>query len=237
MEGEKMLKVPVRFSLPNGYQNQFVTLYEHGHTLSFMLHEGTNTAKSDFVDLGVIHGFEGRLLLGQFTFQYSYDSERRVVTVCGTAFDSVDSMCLTTVPNGTSEYCRQRAAGEVFDSDELTADPHWNHHTPLMPGLHDVLGEAVRTVNNRLIEALEKEPQLIVQVRKHPPELSPEEHLQFFTVYRDGEFQGFDDPGREYGPRDVVLTVESVFGGEVTLKYGEKFANVIGSTNARRSPG
>jgi hypothetical protein len=28
----------------------------------------------------------------------------------------------------------------------------------------------------------------------------------------------------------VVLTLESVFGGEVTLSYGEQFANVIGST-------
>jgi hypothetical protein len=226
-----MLKMVVRFSLPNGYQNHFVSLHEYQHTLSFILHEGTNTAKSDFVDLGVIHGFERRRLLGQFTFQYSYDSERRVVTVCGTAFDSGDSMCLTTVPEGTSEHCTQRVAGGGFVGDELTANPHWNYLTPLTPGLQDVLGGVVRTVNHRLIEALEKEPQLIVQVRKHPPELSAEEHLQFLTVYRDGEFQGFHEPGREYGPRDVVRTLESVFGGEVTLKYGENFANVIGSTD------
>jgi hypothetical protein len=226
-----MLKVVVRFSLPNGYQSQFVKLNQQEHALNFILPEGTNTAISDFVDLGVIHGFEGRRLLGQFTFQYSYDGQRRVITVCGTTFDSADSMSLTTVPEGTSEYCRQHATGGGFVGDELTANPHWNYRTPLTPGLQDVLGGVIRTVNNRLIEALEKEPRLVVQVRKPPPELSAEAHHQLLTVYRNGVFQGFHEPGRVYGPQDTVLTVESVFGGEVTLNYQETFANVIGSTS------
>lgn len=226
-----MLTINVRFSLPGGYHNPFVTLDDRDHSLTFTLLEGTNTAESELVELGVVHRLEGRKLLGKFTFQYSYNPEARVVTVCGTDFDSMGSMCLTTLPQGTSEYCHQRAAGGGFIGDDLTANPHWNYVTPLTPGLQDVFAGIVRTVNNRLILALEKEPQLIVQVRKHPPELSPEEHQQFLAVYRNGEFLGLHEPGREYEPEDLIVTVESVFGGEVTLNYGEKFANVIGSTN------
>jgi hypothetical protein len=229
-DGDLMLNIEVHFSLPIAYQNQFVTLFEHEHRVSFRLVEGTNVAQSELVDLGVVHGFKGRRLLGQFTFEYSYDRDRRVITVNGTDFDSVHAMCLTTVPEGTSEYCRQRGAGGGFSGDDLTANPHWNYRTPLTPGLQDVFVGIVRTVNDRLIEALQKEPQLIVQVRKHPPELSAEEHQKFLTVYRDGQFQGFHEPGRLYGPRDEVFTIDSVFGGEVTLAFNETFANVIGST-------
>jgi len=225
-----MKQITVSFSLPNGYQNQFVTLNQNTHTLNFTLHQGTNTAESDFVDLGILHRFEGRRLLGKFSFQYSYDTERRAVTVCGTDFDSAHSMCLTTFPEGTTEYCHQRAAGGGFEEDDLRANPHWNYVSPLTPGLKDLFSGVVRTVNNQLIETLQKEPQMVVQVRKPLPELSAEEHLQFLTVYRRGEFLGSYDANRAYGPEDTVVHVESVFGGEVTMNYAENFANVIGST-------
>ena len=226
-----MLNIQVDFSLPLAYQNPFVTLPARAHRLGFELAEGTHTAKSEFVDLGVVHQFNGRRLLGQFVFEYSYDPATRVVTVCGTDFDSARSMYLLTFPEGTSEQCRQYAAGGGFVGDDLAANPHWNYLTPATPGLQDLLASAVRAVNDRMIEALQKEPHLIVQVRKHPPELSPEDHAKFLAVYRDGEFQGFHDPNRQYGPRDEVFNIESVFGGEVTFSYGEQFANVIGSTN------
>lgn len=226
-----MLSVKVSFSLPNPYRNEFVSLSDSEHTVAFKLDEGTNVARSDFVDLGVISSFEGRRLLGQFSFEYTYEPDRRVITVCGTDFDSAGSMCLTTVPQGTTEYCRQRSADGGFVSDELAANPHWNYLTTLTPGLRDVFRGIVRTVSDRLIDALKKVPQLIVQVRKDPPEMSAEEHQQFLTVYRGGKFLGFHEPGRQYGPQDEIFTVDSVFGGEVTLTYGEAFANVIGSTN------
>ena len=82
-----------------------------------------------------------------------------------------------------------------------------------------------------MIEALKRVPGLIVRVRQHPPELSADDYLNLLTVYRRGEFLGLYDQGREYGPDDVVATIESVFGGEVTFKVNEAFANVIGSTH------
>ncbi len=225
-----MLNIEVRFSLPIAYQNAFVTLHEREQTVLFHLEDGTHTARSEFIDIGVVHHFQGRRLLGQFSFEYTYEPQRRVITVCGTDFDSVRSMCLTTVPEGSTEYCHQRAAEGGFLADDLTANPHWNYLTSLTPGLRDVFKGVVQTVNDRLIEALQKGPQLNVQVRKHPPELPGEEYRKLLTVYRAGQFQGFHAPGRQYGPEDELFSVESVFGGEVTLNYAEAFANVIGST-------
>lgn len=226
-----MLSIEVRFSLPIAYHNAFVTLQGDERTAVFHLEEGTHVARSEFLELGVVHRFEGRRLLGQFSFEYSYEPTRRVITVCGTDFDSARSMCLTTVPEGTSEFCRQRGTRGGFLADDLAANPRWNYITHLTPGLRDVFEGIVRTVNDRLIEALNAVPQLIVQVRKRPPELSAEEHQKFLTVYRNGLFQGLHEPGRQYGPMDEVFTVDSVFGGEVTLSNKEAFANVIGSTN------
>lgn len=226
-----MLTITVGFSLPHGYQSPFVSLDSNEHALTFTLQEGTHTATSESVNLGVIHGFEGRSLKGQFSFHYTYDGAAGVITVCGTDFDSADSLCLTTVPEGTDEVCRQRAADGGFLAEDRQANPHWNYLTPLTPGLKEVLAGIVRAVNDRLIAALEQEPGLIVQVRKHPPVLPADLHQQLLVVYRNGEFLGLHEPGQTYGPGDVAVTVESVFGGEVTLNYAEQFANVIGSTN------
>jgi len=74
-------------------------------------------------------------------------------------------------------------------------------------------------------------PGLIVKVRERPPELTAEDYGKFLTVYRGGKFLGLYEPGREYGPQDVVTTIESVYGGTVTFPQGHHFANVIGSTN------
>ena len=224
-----MLNIEVRFAVPFAYQNPFVTLHEREHVLSFQLEPGTHIAESAGVDLGVAHRVEGRRILGKFSFEYTYEPDRKLITVCGTDFDSSRAMCLTTMPEGTTEVCRQRVGGG-FRVDDLGANPRWNYVTALTPGLEDVFEGAVRAVNDRLIEALEKVPELIVQVRKHPPKLPPEDQQKFLTVYQQGKFQGFHETGREYAAGEEVYSVESVWGGEVTLNYQESFANVIGST-------
>ena len=207
-----MLDIEVPFSLPIGYDNSFVTVRGRSHVVAFHLKEGTHVARSEPVDLGVVHGVGGRRLLGEFSFEYTYEPERRVVTVNGSDFDSARSMCLITTPEGTGEFCRQRVAGG-FLAEDLTGNPRWNYVTYLTPGLRDVFAGLVRTVNDRAIEALQKVPGMIVQVRTHPPQLSAEEQQQF--LYESG---------------GDVFTVDSVWGGVVTLKYSEAFANVIGSS-------
>jgi len=225
-----VLNIDIGIALPLPYVSDFVTLSPQEHAVAFELVDGTHVAQSTALDLGVVHGFQGRRLLGRFTFEYTYDSERRTITVPGTDYDSAGGMCLVTMPENSDETCRQYGAGGGFRADELTSNTHWNYTTPLTPGLRDVFIALVRTASDRVIAQLKERDGLIVQVRKHVPELPPELHQQFMTVYRDGVFQGFHEPGRQYGPGDEVLTIESVFGGEVTFNYQEAFANVIGST-------
>jgi uncharacterized coiled-coil protein SlyX len=225
------LKVNLAFGPHLGHRNAFVELSGRSHVLALTLADGTRTLKSDNFDIGVLHAFEGRRLLGHLTFRCSYDEVQRIVTVCGTDFDSSDAMCLVTVPEGTSEYCYQRAASGGFADDDLMANPHWNYRTPLAPGVEDMLRGMARSANESLIAALKRVPGLIVKVRQRPPELTAEDYGKFLTVYRGGKFLGLYEPGRAYGPQDVVVTIESVYGGTVTFPQGGYFANVIGSTD------
>lgn len=225
-----MLTVNLSFGPHFEYRNEFVELPGHPQQLTITLIDGTHIFESENFDIGTFHAFGGRKILGHFTFKYTYDEKTSIVTVCGTDYDSSDTMSLITVPEGTSEYCRQRATPGGFAIDDVLINPHWNYRTPLMPGLEDVLRRITRSANESLIAALESSSGLIVQVRKHPPELSPEQHRQLLAVYRDEQFVGLYEQGRDYGSH-VVVTIESVFGGEVTFNSGEFFANVIGSTN------
>lgn len=228
---EDGLRISLTVAVVDAYDSPLVALPAREHAVGFTLRGGTHTAISDYLDLGVLRQLGGRRLVGRLTFRYTYDEANRTVTVCGTDFDSADGMCLVTLPEGTTEICRQRAGTAGYGADELRANPHWNYTTPATPGLRDVLAGLVRSANSELIAALEAEGSLIVRVRKNPPEMSPQEHRQFLAVYRNGTFHGFLEPGTVAGPEDEIFTVESVFGGEVTLSYGEAFANVIGSTS------
>lgn len=225
-----MSKIEISVSLP-AYQSAFVTLPQQTHTVAFDLHRGTHIAQSEFINIGTIHGYEGKALLGQFSFEYTYEPDRDLITVCGTDFDSSGSMCLTTVPAETQEYCRQRSAGGGFVADDLMSNRHWNYVTALTPGLKDLFQAVVRNLNDVLIKALLDYPRLSVRIREQPPELSVEEQQPFLLVYRHGQFQGLHSADREYGVGYEVFTIQSVFGGTQTLALNTAFANVIGSTH------
>jgi hypothetical protein len=226
-----MLQVDFSLRPHLAYRNTFVELHGRSQELTATLEDGAHTFESDSFDIGVLHSFQGRKLLGQITFRYHYDESLSVITVCDTDFSSADAMCLITVPEGTSERCYQRAAPGGFVMDDLMANPHWIYRTPLTPGLEDVLRGMARSASESLIAALKEMPGLIVQVRQHPPEVSVDDYRQLLTVYRNGAFLGFYEPGREYGPDDTVRTIESVYGGLATFPQNAPFANVIGSTN------
>ena len=225
-----MLDIEFAVEATGGYTNDYVELNGRPHTIKIRLLDGEHTFESEPFDLGILPAVENRRLLGQLTFRYSFDEKNGLVTVCGTDFDSSEAMCLLTVPEGTSEFCYQRASSGGFLADDLMANLHWNYRTLLTPGLDEVFTRMARSANESLIAALTETVGLSTQVRMHPPELTSDEYLQLLTVYRDGTFLGLYEQGQELGPKDMIYTVESVFGGEVTMSYGEAFANVIGST-------
>lgn len=225
------MDVTVNIGVPFGYDNGFVSLASNEHAISFHLEEGTHVATSAIIDLGSVHKAGGARLLGQFSFTYTWSSADRIVTVCGSDFDSPDTMTLATWPEGTQEICRQRASGGGFRYQDLKANPMWNYTTPLTPGVEDIFDGLVKGANEKLIQALQATPDIAVQVRRPVPKLSPDVHEQLMLVYRNGVFDRVHEANTLLGSNEQLYTIESTFGGEVTLNYKEAFANVIGSTS------
>lgn len=227
-----MLETSLSFAPHMGYANSFVELAGHRYEIPISLADGDHTFQSEDFVIGRLPAFGSRPLMAHITFQYRYAEAAHVVTVNGTDFASAGSISLVTFPAGTTEYCRQPAvAGAGFPADEVAGNPHWNYRTPLMPGLPDVLRAMAREANESLINALQQVDGLIVQVRKNPPELPADEYQNLLAVYRNGMFHGFYGQIDDYGPGDVVQTIESTFGGTVHFNAGENFANVIGSSH------
>jgi hypothetical protein len=226
-----MLEITISVAPAFPYANAFVELAGRSYEIPVVLTDGTHTFTSADFAVGSLPSFGSRPLMAHVTFTYTYEEAARVITVNGTDYASADSISLVTFPAGTSEFCRQWAvAGVGFPADELTANPHWNYRTPLMPGLEDVLRGMARRANQSLIAALQRVDDLIVQVRTDPPEVSADDYQQLLAVYRDGRFHGFYGQLDDVSPGDVVTTIESTFGGTVHFNAGENFANVIGSS-------
>ncbi|PMD35114.1 hypothetical protein L207DRAFT_517210 [Hyaloscypha variabilis F] len=100
-----------------------------------------------------------------------------------------------------------------------------------MPGAAVVMKGIVRGASDALIAALVAEPQLTVVVRTTlTGELPMEHYLQLCRVFRKGEFLEIYDQTRQYEVGDEVHTPDSAWDGVVYMSFGERIANVIGST-------
>ena len=215
---------------PLAYRVPILELKGHVHHIQANFEDGDHIFTSPEFELGTVRTVGSLPLMGQLTFHYSYDSTSRVITVCGTDYASADGMTLITMPKGMDQKCFEHAASAGFVADEIYRNRSWNYHSQLMPGAAKIFKDIARGANDTLIAALKAKPQLIVQVRETLPELPIEQYLELCVVYRNGEFLETYDHSREYDASDEVRPVESVFGGTVTLNYGDNFANVIGST-------
>jgi hypothetical protein len=233
-----MTTVKFSFGPHFGYRNEFVELDESTSEVSVTLENGTHAFTSGDVPIGRIPAFENRRLMARITFQYGYDQTGQSVTVNGTDYASADSMCLVTFPEGTTEYCRQRAAAAAgFPADDLTGNRHWNYRTSLMPGVEDVLRGMARAASDALIAALKQVPGLIVRVRDDVPELPAEDYRQLLTVYRNGVFRGFYGQVGDLTADDTVQPIESTYYGTADFGQGADFANVRGSTDDPKPTG
>lgn len=213
-----------------GTSNQFATIDSTRHDVPVELRDGTHTFRSAAFPIGTLHSYEQRPLDAYLTFTYTYDQAGRTVTVCDTDFESADGLRLVTYPRDTLEYCHHRAAGSGgFRADDLAANVHWNLATPALAGVRSELARMARAANQSLIAELEAVPGLTVRVRREAPELASAHYLNLLVVYRDNEFLEVYRPDGDYGDRDVVHPLESVYGGTAIFDYGTLFANVIGS--------
>jgi hypothetical protein len=140
---------------------------------------------------------------------------------------SSDSTYLTTVPRSTNQSCRQH----TYPGDNIPcgSNQNWNYTTPLTPGLQTALQQTVQRANSVIIE-LARIQGFTVVVRTPPPVLSKEDYENLLLVYYKGKFLESYNPNKEYDNDHSLLTMESVWYGEIYLQGNESFANVIGST-------
>lgn len=226
-----MVSIEVLLAPARSYSNDYATLTSDVQALHFDLQPGSHTALSQTVALGQVDGLAGRRLVARFGFGYDYDAERRVVTVTGPDFASPQSTSVSTTAEGLPETSVQRIGGAGYPDAELASNPSWNHLAPQAPGLREHVDGLLHQVNAQTVHALEQQPDLTVQVRTQPSAEAAEALSQVLVRYRGGELAGFqrsDEPARA---GEDTVGLRSVWGGEVTLSYGESFANVIGSTH------
>ncbi|KAB5575540.1 hypothetical protein GE09DRAFT_1092435 [Coniochaeta sp. 2T2.1] len=231
--------VSVTFSVgsPLTYRVRSLELPGNVHQIQADFQHGSHVFTSADFKLVTVHSLGGKPLIGRLSFRYTYGAASGIITVCGTDCPSADGMTLVTTPEGTNHVCLEHAAASAGFSADQASGP-WNYRTQLMPGAAQVFKSIVRAANNALISALEASPNLTaVQIRKPLPELPTEHYLNLCVVYRAGRFLELFDHAKQYEPDDEVHSVESLFGGEVTFKKGENFANVIGSTGDKEIGG
>lgn len=213
-----------------GTTSPFATIDSKAHTVPVELRDGTHTFRSATFPIGTLHSYEQRPLDAYLTFTYTYDQAAQIVTVCDTDFPSAEGLRLVTYPRDTTEYCYHRAAGSGgFPADDLAANLHWNASSPALAGVRGELARMAREASQSLIAGLQKVPGLIVRLRRQVPELAAEHYQNLLVVYRDNEFLEMYRPGGTYGDRDVVHSLDSVYGGIALFPYDTRFANVIGS--------
>ncbi|XDG01698.1 hypothetical protein ABKA04_001313 [Annulohypoxylon sp. FPYF3050] len=232
-----MVSVSFPVGLTVGYTVPILELTGDTHQIQATFQDGEHLFTSPDFTLGTVRLAGSRALIGRLTFRYSYDSNSKTITVCGTDYASADGMTMMTMPEGMEdEVCFEHAAAAGFLADEVYRNGKWNYYSPLMPGAPEKIKSIVRDANNALIAALGEVPDLTVRIREILPELPVEDFLGLCFVSRNGRITEGYDPMKRYGLEDELHTPFSIFGGTEQWPLNYDFANVIGSTQDPRPP-
>ena len=229
---EHTLEIELTADFAPGYQcaGDWVSIEPEPHRIAISLHPGKHEFVSEPFAIGHLRKHAHRPLLARLAFTYEYDAELPSVTVCAANYVSAETLYLTTYPEGTEEFCHQRAHGHGNVHDDLLGNPHWYYLDPLMPGLSGFLRSVATRTIDALIAVLKETDGLSVGVKQPAPMLPPEVSRDLMRVYRDGEFVESYDPDKEYGSDCSFITVESTFAGTFNFAVNAAFANVRGST-------
>ena len=120
------------------------------------IQDGTHVFTSNSFELGRVLSVEGRRLMGQIAFGYTYDAAKRTIAVAGTEFSSKDTIVLVTHPSGIDELCVERTVSHGLILEETHRNRFWNYRTQLMPGAEKVFNMMVRDANEALIDLLKQ---------------------------------------------------------------------------------
>lgn len=218
-----MKTLKTKITLTPVYESNYASLKATYIELDIELENGAHTVKTDMTEVGFIKG-SGSVLLAGLTFWYRYDEAMEVLTLCGSKLVSEDSAFITTVPEGSTEACRQHTYSN--DGNACGNNNTWNYckHDP---ALQQALQDTVITANNLIIEEAKKD---FTVVELLPIPNLPDELLESLNaVYRNGKFLELFDEEKAYKANDRIFNVKSIYNGEITLKSTDNFANVIGS--------
>lgn len=211
--------------------------------LDIPIYNGTNSWTSPEVNIGTLKYSQNPIVKAAIRFTYTYDPSKNMITLTGNDFvDKETSICLITHPEGSNQYCNHFP---FLPSDIRNSfcnnNEDWDYTTSLTPGLPEKITENIRDIND-LVYQRAADTFRVVRVRTpFPAHFAQAEdyHLNWIFMYsKDNEFLGVYDPEKEY-PSGTIQRhpIQSQWGGEVTFKFGENFANVIGSTGDKRVGG
>lgn len=144
--------------------------------------------------------------------KYRYNAELNLITFYGNDLESADSIRLRmSRPNG---------------NDSIIINSYQHQESAFLEKLRIRL----RSVNDQIIEYAENSG-LNVVVRTPLPDLAPELNESLKIVHYKGKMLELFNPNKDYDSDYEIFLYESVHFGRGKLAPGQKFANVIGSTN------
>jgi hypothetical protein len=203
----------------------FAAVGPHRTRVTLPLVAGTSVITTPPRPVGEVPGFDNPELMATLSVWYDWDPATRVLTLCAPELVSSDSTFLSTFPAGSERAARHYSHGKPAERKAGA----WTTSRALAPGLADALAAAARDAQQAIIDAAIAAG-LNVALRTPVPELTPEELADLRLVYRRGIFSRSYDPAVPLAEDEVVFSIQSVWGGTVTFKAAEAFANVIGST-------
>ncbi len=221
-------EVVIKIQLTPSYSNKYVNINETYVDIAIRLLDGEQSAVTDIIDVGTLSFFSDPVLQTYFTVCYTYDSLNNKLTLCGNDLISDKSAQLTSFPRGTKEFSYKRtySSGENFDY----TNQHWNHNTPLTPGLDLAFEQCIRKANNQIITRLRESGVLVIE-RTPVPELSTEDYEKLCPVYYRGNFLEFYDPNKTYTSEHSIRHFGSYYQGTTDFQEGFHFSNALGTTN------
>ena len=215
--------------LTPSYTNSYVNIFQMQTTIVIPLTSGSRIITTPRQNVGTLPYFPKPTLQAYLSLWYDYNPDENTLTFCSNDLISPDATYLTTIPLDMNQPSVQHTY--LSDMAPCGSNPNWNYCTPLTPGLKEALHESVRNANQTVINSVTKLGYTVI-VRTPPPPLSPEECKKLSLVYYKGQFKQCYNPEAEekYDKDHAIVSINSIWYGEIYLNSSDYFANVIGST-------
>jgi hypothetical protein len=209
------------------HRSDRVTIDQASARVTLPLVAGSGTVTTAPKVVGRASDFTNPRLLARLSVWYDYDPEARTLTLCAPDLVSPDSTRIDLYPVGSDRIARHYSWSSYPAA--VGERPAWLHSDSLAPGLSAAVQDTARAAQEAIVAAAAANG-LNVALRTPLPPLTAQELADLRLVYHRGVFKKAYRPGEPLEEGDVVLSIESVWGGTMQFNYAQAFANIIGST-------